>query len=308
MHRKEGNQGQMREGRQEQGRLHELGDFLLTRRNRLTPEHIGLPAGGRRRTPGLRREEVAQLAGVSVDWYTWLEQGRPITVSTHVLEGLAHALRLSTDEREHLFFLALQQSPPERGLLASPVSATLQHFLDQLGASPAYVTGERWDIVAWNEAACAVFGDFWQMTPHERNAIWRMFLSPTHRRMLMDWEENARHVLAQFRVSCGRFLDHPDMRELLDELMTNSPEFRAWWPDHEVQRMPEGRKVFQHPTWGCLVFEHLTFQVYDAPELKVTVYTPAKGTETHMRLDQFLQQRTPVVSTNVARTPKNTTI
>jgi transcriptional regulator with XRE-family HTH domain len=278
----------MREDQQELRRLQELKDFLLTRRKRLAPEQIGLSPGEKRRTPGLRRAEVAQLAGISVDWYTWLEQGRPITVSIQVLESLAQALRLDANEREYLFFLALQQPPPERVLLRQTVSAMVQHFLNHLDASPAYVTGERWDIVAWNEAACAVFGDFGQMTTQERNAVWRMFLSPTHHQMLVDWEENARHVLAQFRASCGRFPGDPQMTELLNALMRNSPEFRAWWPDHEVLRLPEGTKVFNHPQGGCLVFEHLTFQVYDAPEFNVTVYTPVDGTETRARLGQLL--------------------
>lgn len=273
-------------GQQKQRRLQELGDFLLTRRNRLAPEQIGLPSGGRRRTPGLRRAEVAQRAGVSVDWYTWLEQGRPITVSTQVLERLAQTLHLDTNEREHLFFLAHQPPPPERAPTRQAVSTTVQHFLDRLGTSPAYVTEEHWDVVAWNQAACAVFGDFGQMTLQERNLIWRMFLSPTHRQMLVDWEEHARHVLAQFRASCGHLFDDPRVTELLNDLMMASPEFRAWWPDHEVLRIPEGKKVFNHPQRGYLVFEHLTFQVYDAPELKVTVYTLVDEAETPTELAQ----------------------
>ena len=265
---------------QKQRRLKELGDFLLTRRKRLAPEQIGLPSGSRRRTPGLRRTEVAHLASVSVDWYTWLEQGRSITVSTQVLESIAQTLHLDANEREHLFLLAHQQLPLERVPTRPAVSATVQRFLDHLGTSPAYVTEEHWDVVAWNDAACAVFGDFGQMKTQERNLIWRMFLAPSHRQMLADWEEHARQVLAQFRASCGRLFDDPRVAELLNDLMTNSPEFRAWWPDHEVQRIPEGKKVFNHPQKGFLVFEHLTFEVYDAPELKVTVYTPVDETET----------------------------
>ena len=194
---------------QEDQRLQELGDFLRTRRARLAPEDVGLPRGNRRRAPGLRRAEVAQLAGVSVDWYTWLEQGRPITVSTQVLESLVQALHLNANEREHLFFLAHQQPPPERAMEPETVSATLQHFLDHQGLSPAFVLGRRWDVVAWNEAARVVFGDFGQMTTLERNAVWRIFTSPTHRQLLVDWEGDARRVLAQFRASCGRYPGDP---------------------------------------------------------------------------------------------------
>src|SRR5258707_13973429 len=156
---------------QQSQRLQELGDFLRSRRARLAPEDIGLPRGSRRRAPGLRRAEVAQLSGVSVDWYTWLEQGRPISVSTQVLESLVQALHLHAQEREHLFLLAHQQPPPERAMEPETVSPTLQRFLDHQGLSPAFVLGRRWDVVAWNEAARVVFGDFPQMTTHERNAV-----------------------------------------------------------------------------------------------------------------------------------------
>jgi PAS domain-containing protein len=281
----------MRENQREQQRLQELKDFLLTRRQRLSPELMSLPVGEKRRTPGLRRTEVAQLAGISVDWYTWLEQGRPITVSSQVLESLTQALCLDNSEREYLFFLALQQPPPQRAPVNSAVSTRVQSFLDSLDTNPVYVTGERWDIVAWNEAACAVFGNFEQMSTRERNAVWHMFLAPTHRQMLMNWEENARHVLAQFRATCGRFPTDVQIKELLDDLMANSVEFRKWWSDHEVLRIPEGEKTFNHPYAGPLVFEHVTFEVYDAPELKVTVYTPVDGTETRAKLSQLIHKR-----------------
>ena len=229
---------------QEYQRLQELGDFLRTRRARLAPEDVGLPRGSRRRAPGLRRAEVAQLAGVSVDWYTWLEQGRPITVSTQVLESLVQALHLHAHERDHLFFLAHQQPPPARAMEPETVSATLQHFLDHQGFSPAFVLGRRWDVVAWNEAARVVFGDFGQMTTFERNSVWRLFTSPTHRHLLVDWEGHARRVLAQFRATCGRYPGDPRLTELIQDLMLRSPEFRAWWPDHEVLGTPEGQKTF----------------------------------------------------------------
>src|SRR5579875_920089 len=144
---------------QQKYRLHELADFLRTRRARLKPEVMGLPRGGRRKTPGLRRAEVAQLVGVSVDWYTWLEQGRPITPSIQVLERLCQTLRLDTDERNHLFLLAHQQPPPTLVPEAEVVSPALQHFLDQFGPRPAFVVGRRWDVLARNNAGSALFGD-----------------------------------------------------------------------------------------------------------------------------------------------------
>jgi transcriptional regulator with XRE-family HTH domain len=282
------------EREQESQRLQELGDFLRTRRARLAPEDVGLPRGSRRRAPGLRRAEVAQLAGVSVDWYTWLEQARPITVSTQVLESLVQALRLNANEREHLFFLAHQQPPPERAMELEIVSPTLQHFLDHQGLSPAFVLGPRWDTVAWNEAACVVFGDFRQMSTHERNAIWRIFTSPAYRQLLVDWEGHARRLLAQFRASCGRYPGDPRLRELIDDLMIRSREFRAWWPDHEVLGVPEGQKTINHPQAGYLLFEHLTFEVFDAPDLKVSVYTPLEKADTPAKLSQLLSERASV--------------
>jgi transcriptional regulator with XRE-family HTH domain len=275
---------------QESQRLQELGDFLRTRRARLAPEDIGLPRGNRRRAPGLRRAEVAQLAGVSVDWYTWLEQGRPITVSTQVLESIVQALHLNANERDHLFFLAHQQPPPARETGLEIVSPTLQHFLDHQVLSPAVVL-RRWDGVAWNEAARVVFGDFGQMTTFERNTIWQFFTSPALRQTLVDWEGHARRALAQFRATCGRYPGDPRLAELIHELMLRSPEFRAWWPEHEVLGTPEGRKEINHPQAGYLMFEHITFQVFDTPDLMVSVYTPLDEADTPAKISRLLSER-----------------
>jgi hypothetical protein len=174
------------------------------------------------------------------------------------------------------------------------VSPTLQRFLDHQGKSPAFVLGRRWDAVAWNEAACVVFGDYGQMTTRERNAVWRIFTSPTHRQLLVDWEGHARRVLAQFRASCGRYLGDPRLRELIDDLMLRSPEFRAWWPDHEVLGALEGQKTLNHPQAGYLMFEHLTFEVFDAPDLKVNVYTPLDEADTPAKLFRLLSERSSV--------------
>ncbi|GHO79911.1 hypothetical protein KSD_76820 [Ktedonobacter sp. SOSP1-85] len=275
---------------QQDYRLQELGDFLRTRRARLTPEEVGLPRGTRRKTPGLRRAEVAQLVGVSVDWYTWLEQGRSITPSTQVLERLVQTLRLDANERTHLFLLAQQQPPPALLLEPEIVSPALQHFLDQFGPRPAFVSGRRWDILAWNDAGCAVFGDYRRMTTRERNTIWRIFTDPSSRQFVVDWEEDARQLLAQFRSMCGRYPGDAQLAELIHDLMLASPEFRAWWPDHEVRGGQEGRKTLNHPQVGHLVFERLTFQVFDTPDLKVTVYTPLEEADTPRKVEQLLEQ------------------
>lgn len=284
------------EREQESQRLQELRDFLRKRRARLTPEEVGLPRGNRRRAPGLKRAEVAQLAGISVDWYTWLEQGRPISVSTQLLESLVQALHLNDNEREHLFFLAHQQPPPVRVMEPETVSPTLQRYLNNQGLSPAFVLGRRWDVIAWNKAACVVFGDFGQMTSFERNSVWQLFTSPVPRQLLVDWEGHARRLLAQFRATCGRYPDDPRLTELIQDLMYRSPEFRTWWPDHEVLSAAEGHKIFNHPHVGPLMFEHLTFQVFDTPDLKVRVYAPLDEADTLAKLSHLLSERASVES------------
>jgi transcriptional regulator with XRE-family HTH domain len=272
-------------------RLNELADFLRTRRARLTPEEVGLPRGNRRKTPGLRRAEVAQMVGVSVDWYTWLEQGRPITPSTQVLERLVETLRLDVNERTHLFLLAQRQPPPALLLETETVSPALHHFLDQFGLRPAFVSGRRWDILACNDAGCAVFRDYRQVTaPRERNTIWGIFTNPLARQIIVDWEDDARQLLAQFRSSSARYPADAELAALIHDLQLASPEFRAWWPDHEVRGGQEGRKTLKHPQVGYLMFERLTFQVFDTPDLKVIVYTPLEEADTPRKVEQLLEQ------------------
>lgn len=276
---------------QQDHRLQELGNFLRTRRARLTPEEVGLPKGTRRKTPGLRRVEVAQLVGVSVDWYTWLEQGRSIKPSTQVLERLVQTLRLDAHERTHLFLLAQQQPPPALVLEPEIVSPALQRFLDRFDTRPAFVSGRRWDVLACNAAGCAIFGDFRRKTgPRERNTIWGVFTNPMARQVIVDWEEDARQLLAQFRSMCGRYPGDAQLTELIHDLMLASPEFRAWWPDHEVRGGQEGRKTLNHPQVGYLLFERLTFQVFDTPDLKVTVYTPLEEADTPRKVMQLLEE------------------
>lgn len=176
--------------------------------------------------------------------------------------------------------------------LREMVSATLQHFLEQFDLSPAFAIGSRWDIVAWNEAARLVLYDFPRVRGRELNIIWRTFISVEHRQMVIDWEKHARRILAQFRTSYGRFPGDPYMTALVQDLLAASPEFRVWWPDHEVLRGPEGIKEFNHPRVGHLAFEHLMFQVYNEPDLKVIVYTPLKEGETAAKIRQLLAMET----------------
>jgi len=236
----------------------------------------------------LRREEVAQLAAVSPSLYTWLEQGRAIRVSPQVLESLAHALRLNRSEREHLFLLAGQPVPPPRPAPVEAVGPALQRILDQQGIAPAHITGRRWDILAWNRAAAVVLEDFGAVTALERNAIWRIFTNPAVRGVVIDWEDTARGLLAYFRMSYSRNMGDPSFTELIDALTQASPEFRAWWPQHDVLGTPDGRKELNHPIVGRLLFDLTTFQVYDTSDLKLCIYVPVAESGTIEKLRQML--------------------
>ena len=275
----------------ERARRQELADFLRTRRARLSPAAVGLPPGGRRRTPGLRREEVAQLAGVGVTWYTWLEQGRDIRVSTQVLDAIARALRLEPDERTHLFQLASPEPPPSPPPAHQIVSPALQLVLDSLTPSLAHIVGRRWDVLAWNDAARAVLGDFATMSARERNTVWRMFLREETRRLVVDWAAHAQRLLAQFRADSAPYAGDPWFGELIEHLERASPEFRAWWPRHDVLGSMEGRVDFDHPEAGRLLLQYTVFQVYDAPELKLVVYTPLPQTGSAQRIERLIATR-----------------
>lgn len=264
----------------------ELANFLRIRRNQLSPTAVGLPRTARRKTAGLRREEVAHLAGVGVTWYTWLEQGRDIHVSTQVLESLAHTFRLTPAEKAHLFLLSGQASPAHPVPELEQVSPFLSRFLEHMGTSPAYITGRRWDVLAWNRAACQVFANFTTMPAEERNIIRLIFTNEEYRRRCVDWEGVALRVLAQLRASHGQYHDDVQLSALIQEFQQRSPEFAHWWSRHEVQERQDGQKEFLHPLVGSLVLEHSTFQMEDTPGLKMVVYLPACE-ETARKLEQL---------------------
>ena len=264
----------------------ELANFLRIRRSQLSPAEVGLPHTARRKTAGLRREEVAQLAGVGVTWYTWLEQGRDINVSTQVLNSLAQTFRLTSAEKAHLFLLAGQASPAHPVLQREHVSPFLSRFLEHMGTSPAYIIGRRWDVLAWNRAACRVIADFATMSVEERNIVRLLFTNEEYRRRCVDWEGVAQRVLAQLRGSHSQYHDDAHLSILILELQQRSPEFAHWWSRHEVQGRQDGRKEFMHPLVGSLALEHSTFQIEDAPGLKMVVYLPACE-ETARKLEQL---------------------
>ena len=266
-------------------RRHELAEFLRSRRARLSPEQVGLPRGTRRHTPGLRRGEVALLAGVSLEWYTWLEQGRNINVSVQVLESLVRALQLDANERTHLFLLALRQPPPVETVSQTTISPTFQRFLDQLGTTPACVVDVRLDVVAWNKAFCAVFGNYETKSERERNLIWRLFMSPS---LNEEWEEHARVYLAQFRAGYDRFIEDPWWVQQIAELNHFSSKFRELWARHEMLNVPEGRKSMHHPLVGELAFEFLLFQTVDSCDLRLLIHTPRPNSGTADKIERLL--------------------
>jgi transcriptional regulator with XRE-family HTH domain len=269
----------------------ELADFLRRRRASLQPDAVGLPAGGRRRTPGLRREEVAQLAGVGATWYTWLEQGRDVRASLDVLEAIARALRLTPAERGHLILLGRGEQAPACKAPTERVSATLRRVIENLGANPAYILGRRWDYLVWNRAACLLLG--WDGVPRgglpvARNHVWLTFMDPARRDLMPDWERGARTIVAKFRADHARHIGDPAFEQLISSLRSTSPEFRKWWGRHEVSDGGEGRKEFNHPRAGRLVFEHAVFRHAEATEQRLILYSPTPEADTAVKFGRLL--------------------
>lgn len=250
-----------------------LGSYLRSRRTRV--DAIALGYAGRRRTPGLRREEVAARANLSVTWYTWLEQGRGGNASPEALERIAAALMLSELEREHLFLLGLGHPPEARYRSGAPVPPRLQRLLDAMDASPAILRTPTWDVVAWNRAARAVLADYEALPPHERNVLRRMFCDPQVRARQFDWDAVARAVVASLRVDAARAGADAEIAPLVAELRAASPEFAAMWDDTLVQAHGEGTKRLRHPVIGEIALEYSSFTVEGRPDLSLIVYNPA---------------------------------
>jgi transcriptional regulator with XRE-family HTH domain len=263
-----------------------LADFLRQRRAHLSPTDVGLPPGIRRRTPGLRREEVAQLANMGTSWYVWLEQGRDVHPSAQVLESLAQALKLTLNERRHLFLLAGQPLPPHASLSEELASPALQQMLDDLNPTPAYAVGRRWDFLAWNKAADGLFSISEASSPYARNLVWRLFTGPTMRER-PRWEQIARGTLAEFRIASARYPGDEWFEELIEDLKQVSPEFRRWWPHHDARSSLDGPKAMEHPTLGHLEFEHITLQVLSNPDVRIMIYSPLA--KTRAKLQRFLE-------------------
>ena len=251
-----------------------LGTYLKNRRTRLDPAVFGLGAG-RRRTPGLRREEVAQRANISPTWYTWLEQGRGGKPSAAVLDRIAQALTLTEVEREHLFLLGLGRPPAVRYRGGDPITPRLQRLLDVLDYSPAIVRTATWDVVAWNRAAAAVLTDYSLLAPAQRNILRLVFCDPRVRAAQTHWDAVARFVVASFRADVVRVGADAEVASLVNELCTASPEFAAMWRENQVQVHGDGVKQLAHARLGPITLEYSAFAVDARPDLSLIVYNPA---------------------------------
>jgi transcriptional regulator with XRE-family HTH domain len=265
----------------------ELGRFLRSRRERITPDRVGIPNGGRRRTPGLRREEVARLAGVGVSWYTWLEQARDIQASPAVLDAVARALLLEPYERRHLFTLAGAvdpAAPDEPGLAAVPPQ--VQALLDQLEPFPANVQSTRCDLLAYNTSYRLLVADLDALPVEDRNVVWLTFTHPAWRRALVDWPATADRVVAQFRAAYSEHMDDPAWR-WLHRLQQASPEFTQRWQRHEIAPWQSRHKAYLHPQLGLLRFTHTQLWLSRTIATRLTAFIPADP-ETRAALDQLI--------------------
>ncbi|KPC83908.1 MULTISPECIES: helix-turn-helix domain-containing protein [Streptomyces] len=257
----------------------ELSEFLRSRRARLKPEDVGLPDFGRhRRVPGLRREELAQLAGVSVAYYTRLEQGNGQNVSGEVLGAIASALRLTDAEQAHLTHLAKPKQHRKRASARQQrVRGTLSQLLDTMDGIPAYVTGRRSEILAWNRMAAAVFGDWSQLPPQERNWARLVFLNPEYRELFVEWDQKAADIVSYLRMDAGCRPDDLRLSALVGELSVKSEEFRRLWARHDVKEKSHGVKRLHHPLVGELALSFETFALPDDAEQSVVTYHAEPG-------------------------------
>ncbi len=267
-----------------------LGAYLKDRRAKLDPGAFGFPAE-RRRTPGLRREEVAQRANISPTWYTWLEQGRGGAPSADVLDRIARALMLTDIEREHLFLLGLGRPPDARYQKNDNVTPRLQRVLDALDPSPAVIRTLTWDVVAWNRAATVLLMDYGSMPPEQRNTLRFLFLDPRARDVHYDWESVARIVLGAFRLDAARAGAAAEVEPMVEELSRLSPEFKAMWRDNDIPHVHgEVVKRIRHPLFGELAFEFSAFAVDGRPDLRLVLYNPATSADAE-RIASMMERR-----------------
>jgi transcriptional regulator with XRE-family HTH domain len=287
------------------GRTRELGEFIRAHRERLVPATIGIAGGHRRRTPGLRREEVAQLCGLSTTWYTWIEQGRRVSVSSTALARLADALQLGRAERAYMFELAGKRDPDQDAGARDDASPAVLDCVQTI-ISPAYILDRRWNAVSWNKGAERLFVG-WLDTQGDRNLLRFIFFEPTARTLICDWEERARRVAAEFRAAAGPRINDASLRILIASLQKESAEFSRFWDQHEVLGREGGERTFNHPTDGFLQFEQVTFNLAGQADVKLTILVDKVRPSATKRG----KPRAPVIAKNspakqASRVPKRT--
>ena len=257
-------------------RRQELAEFLQAMRQRGTPEAFGFPSGARRRTQGLRREEVAQLAGISATWYTWIEQAREVNVSAEALDRLASALKLSKSERGYLFDMADRRDPQGQQTEEDTAPEILIGMLNGMQL-PAYIMGRTWDILAWNTPASTLFIgllDIDWAAGQRPNLLRFVFNHPAARQFVVNWEMRARRLVAEFRADCRARLEEPEVKQLVTELSTASPEFSQFWKQHDVLERQGGQREFMHPSDGLIHFQQVTLRPVEQEQLKLVLLQP----------------------------------
>ena len=259
-------------------RRQELAEFLQAMRQRSAPAAFGFPGGTRRRTQGLRREEVAQLAGISATWYTWIEQGREVNMSAETLDRLAHALRLSRSERGYLFDMADRRDPRGSETEEDAAPATLATALAHIDI-PAYIMGRTWDLLGWNAPAAELFSG-WLGQPNDEqaptpNLLRYVFQHPQARSFVVNWEVRARRLVAEFRADCRSRLEEPVLQKLVTELSQGSADFDRFWKQHDVLERQGGLREFNHPERGLIGYQQVTLRPVDQEQLKLVLLTPA---------------------------------
>lgn len=275
-------------------RLQALSAFLKAKRAKISPESVGLPSGARRRTPGLRREEVAQLAGVSTTWYTWLEQGRDIRMSASVLDCVATALQLTIDERKYVYALALESGSGAAGAAISKeepqeISPSLRRILQELRYCPTIISDRRNYIVGWNEAASHVFVDFEKIPFEQRNMIRLLFTRKELQRLAVNWEHFVKGFLAIFRAYYGQYVEDDWYDRFLKEMKAVHPDFDDLWQQSEVKSAPEVLVEFRHAKAGKMLFHLTSLQVQGSSDLRCSIYTPDPDSLTEKKLRKLME-------------------
>ncbi|ALS00519.1 hypothetical protein ATZ33_03770 [Enterococcus silesiacus] len=268
----------------------ELGHFLKSRRQMISPVQVGIPDSKRRRASGLRREEVAWLSNVSISWYTRLEQGKEIQVSSQVLLSVAKTLHLNADETIYSLNLAGFSSGLYENIPLEKVSHMVQHVLDSFVTAPAIVLDIYWNIIAWNSISCSLFYDFEQLEPCDCNLLKLLFLNSDFKKLYQQptWEMKAKITLANFRRSFIQTINDEQFLSLIEQLSILSPEFNTWWSDHNIASEHELTKTIVHPQLGELIFEHTSYPLSDKDNLKMYVNLPKKDSTTEKKITHFI--------------------